>query len=126
MIDHISIGVRDLTASSDFYETLLGTIGMQKITEHGDTAGFGKKYPEFWLNHRLERQPQPDNGNHVCIRVESVDAVEAFYAKALELGAGDDGGPGLRPEYHESYYAAFVVDSDGNKIEVVTFVEIEQ
>lgn len=122
MIDHVSIGVRDLAKAVALYEPLLSTLGHRKLTEEPGTVGFGKKYPEFWLNHRPNLAPQNDNGTHVCLRCESMDAVNAFHATALAHGANSSGAPGLRPEYSENYYAAFITDTDGNKIEVVTFV----
>jgi len=123
MIDHISIGVSDLEASSAFYETILVAIGLTKLADRADTVGFGKKYPEFWINRRRDMAPvTADSGVHVCLRVRSESAVDAFYAGALAAGAADAGAPGLRPEYSANYYGAFIQDPDGNKIEVVTFV----
>ncbi len=65
----------------------------------------------------------PDSGVHVCLRARTTAAVDAFHAAALASGGRSDGLPGPRPEYHASYYAAFVFDPDGNRIEAVTFVE---
>lgn len=122
MIDHVSIGVRDLSSAARFYEPLLLTLDHRKLIEKPGTIGFGKKYPEFWLNHRPDRARDDDNGTHICLRCSSVELVSAFYEKALELGANSSGAPGLREEYSENYYAAFISDVDGNKIEVVTFI----
>ena len=123
MIDHVSIGVSDLRASAAFYEPVLGAIGMKPLIVRDSDIGYGKKYPEFWLNRRDGMPPvAKDTGVHVCLRASSTDAVDAFFRAALDAGGADDGGPGLRPEYHETYYAAFVRDPDGNRIEVVTFV----
>jgi catechol 2,3-dioxygenase-like lactoylglutathione lyase family enzyme len=123
MIDHISISVRDLTQSTSFYHTVLATIGFDTLVERQDTTGFGKKYPEFWLNLRsqMERVGE-DSGVHIALRATSKESVDRFYEAALQAGAQSDGGPGFRPEYHDSYYAAFIRDPDGNRIEVVTFV----
>jgi catechol 2,3-dioxygenase-like lactoylglutathione lyase family enzyme len=86
-------------------------------------VGFGKKYPDFWLNERRSLAPiAPDSGAHVCLRASSAAAVDAFHAAALAAGGTRDGAPGLRPEYTAGYYAAFVRDPDGNRIEAVTFV----
>ena len=124
MIDHISIAVRDLAAAARFYEPLLATLGMDKLREWPDAAvGFGKKYPEFWINRREGMVPVgPDSGVHICLRAPSTDAVDTFYATALRGGGRSDGPPGLRAQYHENYYAAFIRDPDGNRIEAVTFV----
>jgi len=124
MIDHVSIAVRDLAASTRFYETLLATVGYAKLVTRADTVGFGKRYPDFWLNHRPGMaMVTADSGAHVCLRAPSAAAVDAFHAAALANGAADDGAPGRRPEYSEGYYAAFVRDPDGNRIEAVTFLE---
>jgi catechol 2,3-dioxygenase-like lactoylglutathione lyase family enzyme len=125
MIDHVSIAVRDLAATARFYETLLATIGMGKLREWPGTAiGYGKKHPEFWINRRAEMAPiAADSGVHVCLRAMSREAVDAFHAAALAAGGTSDGAPGFRPEYNASYYAAFIRDPDGNRIEAVTFVE---
>ena len=124
MIDHISIAVRDLAASSRFYAAVLGTLGFAKLRDQVTTVGFGKAYPEFWLNHRpAMTQPAPGGGVHICFRAPSTEAVDAFHAAALRAGGGSDGAPGLRPEYNAGYYAAFIRDPDGNRIEAVTFLD---
>jgi catechol 2,3-dioxygenase-like lactoylglutathione lyase family enzyme len=125
MIDHVSIAVRDLQVSARFYEPLLATLGMTKLRDWPDAAvGYGKKYPEFWINRRKDMAPvAADSGVHICLRATSPQAVDAFHAAALAAGGSSDGTPGLRAHYHENYYAAFIRDPDGNRIEVVTFVE---
>jgi len=124
MIDHISISVRDLKAAEKFYATLLAPLGMAKLREWPDAAvGFGKKYPEFWINRRdgMARIAD-DSGVHICLRAPDAAAVDAFHAAALQSGGTSDGAPGLRAKYHENYYAAFIRDPDGNRIEAVTFL----
>ena len=124
MIDHVSVGVRDLAASSRFYTPVLAAIGFAKLVEREGTIGFGKSYPEFWLNARPNLDPtSQDTGVHVCLRTRQREAVDAFHAAALAAGGADSGSPGLRPEYSDQYYAAFVRDPDGNRIEVVTFID---
>jgi catechol 2,3-dioxygenase-like lactoylglutathione lyase family enzyme len=124
MIDHVSIAVRDLTAGERFYTALLTTLGMSKLREWPNAAiGYGKKYPEFWINRRKDMAPiAADSGVHICLRASDAAAVDAFHAAALAAGGTSDGAPGLRAQYHESYYAAFIRDPDGNCIEAVTFV----
>lgn len=122
MIDHVSIGVQDLAAAVALYEPLLATLGHKKLVTESATVGFGKKYPEFWLNQRPELLRAKDNGTHICLRCASVGIVAAFHGAALAHGANSDGAPGLRAQYSESYYAAFITDPDGNRIEVVTFL----
>jgi catechol 2,3-dioxygenase-like lactoylglutathione lyase family enzyme len=123
MIDHVSIGVRDLEAAARFYEAVLGALGLTKLREWpGAAIGYGKKHPEFWINSRPSMAAVGDDGAHICLRAPSVTEVEAFHAAAIAAGGTSDGAPGLRPEYHERYYAAFVRDLDGNRIEAVTFL----
>ncbi len=124
MIDHISIAVRDLKRAETFYTAMLAPLGLTKLREWPDAAiGFGKKYPEFWINRRdaLEHIAD-DSGVHICLRAPDTAAVDAFHAAALAAGATSDGPPGLRPHYYAGYYAAFVRDADGNRIEAVTFL----
>jgi catechol 2,3-dioxygenase-like lactoylglutathione lyase family enzyme len=123
MIDHVSIAVRDLAQATALYEAALAAIGYQKLDVRPHTVGFGKRYSEFWLNSRpgLSILP-PDSGAHVCLRAASVEAVNAFHAAALAAGATSDGEPGARPQHGEGYYAAFIRDPDGNRVEVVTFL----
>ncbi|MGA2818012.1 MAG: VOC family protein [Xanthobacteraceae bacterium] len=124
MIDHISIAVRDLVKGEQFYAALLAPLGLAKLREWPDAAiGFGKKYPEFWINRRdaMDRVAD-DSGVHICLRASDIAAVDAFHAAALQAGGTSDGEPGLRPHYYEGYYAAFIRDPDGNRIEAVTFV----
>jgi catechol 2,3-dioxygenase-like lactoylglutathione lyase family enzyme len=121
MIDHISIGVRDLERARRFYAAVLAALGLTQLRDWPAAVGFGKKYPEFWINHRPELTPA-DTGVHVCLRAPSIQAVDAFHAAALAAGATSDGTPGPRPEYSPAYYAAFITDPDGNRIEAVTFV----
>src|SRR5262245_54670198 len=81
MIDHVSIAVSDLSRATRFYETVLGTIGYELLVVRGTTVGFGKQYPEFWLNARPEMEPLPvNNGSHICLRVRSTEFVDAFHA----------------------------------------------
>jgi len=123
MIDHISIAVSDLERSTKFYQDVLGTLGMSKLRAWPASTGFGKSYPEFWLNHRPGMPAiGADSSVHICVRARGKDAVDAFHAAALRAGGASDGAPGMRPEYNEKYYAAFIRDPDGNRIEVVTFL----
>jgi catechol 2,3-dioxygenase-like lactoylglutathione lyase family enzyme len=124
MIDHVSVAVRDLGAAERFYAALLAPLGLEKLREWPEAAvGFGKKYPEFWINRRAEmNRVAEDSGAHICLRAPDPAAVDSFHAAALNAGGTSDGAPGVRPEYHAQYYAAFVRDPDGNRIEAVTFL----
>jgi catechol 2,3-dioxygenase-like lactoylglutathione lyase family enzyme len=126
MIDHISIAVRDLDRAARFYEMVLGAVGYAKLEVRPHTIGFGKKYAEFWLNLRPTMTPVADDcGAHVGLRVRSIELVDAFHAAALAAGGSSDGAPGARPQHGHGYYAAFIRDPDGNRIEAVTFLVTE-
>lgn len=123
MIDHVSIAVRDLEGCGRFYEAVLATLDYRRIVVRAGTIGFGKKYPEFWLNERPAMTPvDRDCGSHICLRAPDSGSVDAFHRAALQAGGTSDGAPGPRPEYTAGYYAAFVRDPEGNRIEAVTFV----
>ena len=122
MIDHVSFGVSDLARSTAFYEAALAAIGMTCLVTRPSSVGFGKRYPEVWLNLRPGMPPVPEaTGVHVCLRARSEDAVRAFHAAALANGGTDDGAPGPRKAEMTPYFAAFVRDPDGNRLEVATF-----
>jgi len=122
MIDHVSVGVSDIERSARFYESTLAPLGLSRLVTRPATVGFGKAYPEFWINFRAGMAPvAPDSGVHICLRAKSTADVDAFHAAALAAGGRSDGAPGLRPHDRVRYYAAFVSDPDGNRIEAVTF-----
>jgi catechol 2,3-dioxygenase-like lactoylglutathione lyase family enzyme len=122
MIDHVSVGVRDLDRAARFYEATLAPLGLLRLVTRPATVGFGKAYPEFWINLRAGMaEVTPESGVHVCLRARSAADVDAFHAAALLAGGRSDGAPGVRPHDRVRYYAAFVIDPDGNRIEAVTF-----
>jgi catechol 2,3-dioxygenase-like lactoylglutathione lyase family enzyme len=122
MIDHVSVEVSDLERAGRFYELALAPLGLARLVTRPKTVGFGKSYPEFWINFRADMaQVAPESGVHICLRAKSAADVDAFHAAALNAGGRSDGAPGLRPHDRVRYYAAFVIDPDGNRIEAVTF-----
>jgi len=122
MIDHVSVGVSDIERSARFYESTLATLGLSRLVTRPATVGFGKAYPAFWINFRSGMAPvAPDSGVHICLRAKSPEEVDAFHAAALKAGGSSGGAPGLRPHDRVRYYAAFIADPDGNRIEAVTF-----
>jgi catechol 2,3-dioxygenase-like lactoylglutathione lyase family enzyme len=122
MIDHVSVGVSDLERAARFYEAVLAPLGLSRLVTRPATIGFGKNYPEFWINLRAAMAPVAvESGTHICLRAKSTGEVDAFHAAALNAGGRSDGAPGLRPHDRVRYYAAFVIDPDGNRIEAVTF-----
>jgi catechol 2,3-dioxygenase-like lactoylglutathione lyase family enzyme len=123
MIDHVSLGVVDLKRSARFYERTLAPLGLSRLVTRPTTIGFGKNYPEFWINLRADMaEVAASSGVHICLRAKSTTEVDAFHAAALDAGGRSDGGPGLRPHDRVRYYAAFIIDPDGNRIEAVSFL----
>jgi catechol 2,3-dioxygenase-like lactoylglutathione lyase family enzyme len=122
MIDHVSVGVSDLERAARFYELALAPLGLSRLVTRPATVGFGKTYPEFWVNLRAGMaEVAPESGVHICLRAKTTDDVDAFHTAALHAGGRSDGAPGLRPHDRVRYYAAFVIDPDGNRIEAVAF-----
>lgn len=115
MIDHISLGVGDVEVSKAFYEQALAPLGMGVVMAMPHGVGFGKDgKPTFWIADRELSGPA-----HVAFASPNRATVDAFHAAALAAGGRDNGQPGLRPQYHPSYYGAFAYDPDGNNIEAV-------
>ena len=124
MIDHVSVAVRDLAAATKFYDAVLNTLGYQRLDTRPHTVGWGKKYSDFWINLRPNMTAvPPDSGVHICLRATSKEAVNAFHAAALANNGSSDGAPGPRKNDDPRYYAAFIRDPDGNRIETVTFLD---
>ena len=121
MIDHISLAVSDIERAKAFYDKVLSAVGYKRIMDFGTTAGYGDAHPNFWISMLGDGAPapEPQPGFHLAFRAPNRDAVDAFHKAALEAGGTDNGAPGLRPRYHPDYYAGFVTDPDGNRIEAV-------
>jgi catechol 2,3-dioxygenase-like lactoylglutathione lyase family enzyme len=117
MYDHIGIRVKDFAASQQFYQALLAPLGYVPGYQDASQAGFGLvDAPAFWL------YPSPSakaNGCHIAFRALSHAQVDAFYKAGIKAGARDNGAPGLRPDYSPTYYAAYLLDPDGNNVEAV-------
>jgi catechol 2,3-dioxygenase-like lactoylglutathione lyase family enzyme len=115
MLDHMNIGVRDLAASRAFYEAALAPLGFGFVMERDDRVAFGPPArPVFFLV-----EGEPTAGIHIAFQAADRQRVDAFHAAALAAGGTDNGGPGMRTEYHAHYYGAFVLDPDGNNAEAV-------
>jgi catechol 2,3-dioxygenase-like lactoylglutathione lyase family enzyme len=120
MIDHTGIGVADVGRSASFYDAALGALGMRRVAQipenlGTDGIGYGLDHPVFWI----DRFHPHSVKQHTAFGAKSRTEVDAFYAAALKAGGIDNGGPGLRKQYAPGYYAAFVLDPDGNNIEAV-------
>lgn len=115
MIDHVSLTVSDFAKSRAFYEAALAPLGWKVEMEFDEAVGLGVEgHPYFWISKGETAAPV-----HVAFRSPDRGRVDAFHAAALEAGGEDNGAPGPRPQYHESYYGAFVFDPDGNNVEAV-------
>ena len=117
MIDHVTATVSDIERAKQFYAQALGPLGYSGRMEFEGAAvgyGTGEGIPDFWIGVRPER-----GASHVAFSAPDRATVDAFYEAATAAGGTDNGAPGVRPHYHETYYAAFVHDADGNNIEAV-------
>ena len=113
-LDHIGVAVRDMKAARAFYGAALGAIGMKINMDLGSAFGMGSRTQKiFWLG----RDAKASGGGHYAFRVDHRGEVDAFHAAALAAGGRDNGKPGPRPHYGPHYYAAFVVDPDGYRLE---------
>jgi catechol 2,3-dioxygenase-like lactoylglutathione lyase family enzyme len=118
MIDHISIGVRDIARAKRFYDAALVPLGYTCLSEAEGSLGFGASGVVLWISATAHPVPADDrSGLHVCFTAPTRASVDAFHAAALGAGGRDNGRPGIRADYGPNYYAAFVVDPDGYRIE---------
>jgi catechol 2,3-dioxygenase-like lactoylglutathione lyase family enzyme len=117
MLDHVTANVSDFESAKRFYEHALGPLGYSVQMEFEEAAGFGtgEGIPDFWIGSSSDR-----GATHVAFSAADRSAVDSFYEAAIAAGGRDNGPPGLRPHYHETYYAAYVHDPDGNNIEAVS------
>jgi catechol 2,3-dioxygenase-like lactoylglutathione lyase family enzyme len=127
MLHHVSLGVRDIEASVRFYDAVLTILGYRRVWsdlrpgQEGQAVGYGYVGggDKLALKQRNLGQLAPEPGFHLAFAAPSRAAVDEFHAAALQHGGCDNGPPGLRPDYGEHYYAAFIVDPDGHRIEAV-------
>ena len=118
MLDHVSIGVSDIPRAGKFYDAVLKPLGYARLSDGESSLGYGAKSVQLWLG-AAGRPVKPDveSGLHFCFAAPDRKSVDAFYAAALKSGGTDNGKPGVRADYGPNYYAAFVVDPDGYRIE---------
>ena len=118
MFNHISIGVRDIARTKAFYDATLKPLGVKCLSESEGSLGYGNGAVALWIGETPKPVPADVKSNlHFCFDAESRKAVDAFHAAALKSGGKDNGKPGLRQDYGDNYYAAFVVDPDGYRLE---------
>ena len=117
MIDHLSLQCDDIVASTAFYDAVLAPVGGTRILDFGDVIGYGIERPEFWIGAATTTGPVREC--HVSFTAPTRRAVVAFFDAAVEFGAEILHEPRVWPEYHPTYYGAFVRDPDGNNVEAV-------
>ena len=116
MIDHIGLRTKQFDVMVKFYEAALAPLGYSKLMEFDGGVGFGSDgKPALWIG----ASDSAPSSMHLALSSSSRAAVDAFYKSAIAAGGKDNGGPGLRPGYTPTYYAAFVIDPDGNNLEAV-------
>ncbi|MFB1095398.1 VOC family protein [Vibrio diabolicus] len=119
ILNHVSVGVSNVASAVGFYDSILSALSIKRSHYiENVAAAYGENF-EFWVGCPYENIASSGNGTHIAFNAPNQEAVDQFYATALELGGSCSGKPGLRPEYGETYYAAFVRDVDGNKLEAV-------
>ncbi|HJQ57285.1 MAG TPA: VOC family protein [Vineibacter sp.] len=121
MLGHLSFGVEDLDRAARFYDRILAPLGYVRVWSNERGAGYGSQGggDKLALFARTGQVVPPGSGFHLAFDAPSREAVDAFHAAAIEAGGRDAGAPGPRPHYGATYYAAFVVDPDGYKLEAV-------
>jgi catechol 2,3-dioxygenase-like lactoylglutathione lyase family enzyme len=127
MLHHLSFAVADLARSGAFYDAVLAPLGYGRVWEDKIAIGYGLTGggDKFAIKLRTEAIAVPGEGFHVALTAPSREAVTAFFDAALQHGGRDNGGSGLHPEYGADYYAAFVFDPDGYRIEATVILEGE-
>lgn len=122
MIHHVSVGTNDLARTRTFYDAVMPILGLTLMKDSSSAADYGSGHLVFSAETPVNGKPAtPGNGVHIAFDLEDRVRVDRFYAAAKANGGGSDGAPGLRANYDAHYYAAFVFDPDGNKIEAMTF-----
>src|SRR4051794_27752987 len=118
MINHVSIGVSDIAATKRFYDGVFAPLGYECLSESENGLGYGQGAAAFWISRTQSPVPaDTESGLHFCLDAPTRASVDAFYAAALKAGGRDNGKPGLRAGYGDNYYAAFVIDPDGYRLE---------
>jgi len=124
LLDHVSIAVSDLAAARPFYDAIMASLGCEKVYERPAALGYGARCRpgnalDSYLTVYLSPGATTDDKRHWCFKASSHAQVRTFHAAAIANGGSDDGPPGLRAHYHAHYYAAFVRDPQGNRLEAV-------
>ena len=118
MLDHVSIGVRDIAKTKKFYDAVLKPLGYSCLSESDGSLGYGAEAVTLWIG-KTDHPVPPDAKSflHFCFAAPTRKSVDSFHQAAVKTGGKDNGKPGLRADYSPSYYAAFVTDPDGYRLE---------
>ncbi|MCM8554289.1 VOC family protein [Streptomyces sp. STCH 565 A] len=119
MLNHVEIQTEDVRSSAAFYDAVLAPLGADRRIEHEGRIGYGHERPEFWIGPVPEPADSRARESHLAFTAPDRAAVEAFHQAAVALGAEVLHAPKVWPQYHDSYYATFVRDPDGNNIEAL-------
>ncbi|ROU07227.1 VOC family protein [Lysobacter enzymogenes] len=120
MFHHLSLGVRDLARAGAFYDAVLGALGYRRVFDGDESIGYGLiDNQDLLLLNLTPGAAAPGDGTHLAFAAASRSAVDAFHRDGLAGGGRDNGAPGLRPDYGPHYYACFLIDPDGHRIEAV-------
>jgi catechol 2,3-dioxygenase-like lactoylglutathione lyase family enzyme len=118
MINHLSIGISDIAKAKAFYDAVLQPLGYTRLSSGDTSLGYGKDSVVLWISHSKNPvKSDPASGLHFCFDAPNRRSVDAFHKAALASGGRDNGKPGLRADYGDNYYAAFVTDPDGYRLE---------
>ncbi|MFI5320937.1 MAG: VOC family protein [Myxococcota bacterium] len=125
LLDHVSIAVRDLARAKPFYRAVMAALDAREAYDEPGAIGFGARNAagddaHSYLSVFESADAQASARRHVCFRAANASQVRAAHAAGLRAGGTSDGAPGLRPHYHAAYYAAFLLDPESNRVEVVT------
>lgn len=124
LLDHVSIGVADLDAARRFYDAVMGALGARKVYDRPGAIGYGERCSaddvlSSCLAIYLDASAISDSKRHWCFKAATREQIDRFYRSGISAGGRSCGEPGVRPHYHPRYYAAFLLDPAGNKIEAV-------
>lgn len=123
LVSHVSVGISDLGRARLFYDAVMRPLGGRLIVETSVGLGYGRSFPSFWAARPHDNgAASTGNGAHICLNADNPEAVVAFYKAGLASGGLDDGPPGPRPEYSPGYYASFLRDPDGNRVEAMCWI----
>ncbi|MEO9900506.1 VOC family protein [Nisaea sp.] len=121
MFSHVTLGTNDFMRATAFYDAVFATLGIPRFYSEEGHAGYGEpRASQTWIVYPFDgKSASIGNGTHIAYLAADRGTVRAFYETALANGGSDEGAPGPRPHYHENYYAAYVRDPDGNKLQAV-------